>query len=234
MSFPAPTKTYHKTAYSSIDPCRPELSAKGKTILITGGGTGIGAATAKAFAQAGASCIGILGRREQPLLDTKTEIEAEYPDTKVLAIPTDVAKKDEVDAAFAQIAASGKVDILVSNAAVLGKKSHIVDMTAEDVSSVPVRTTYETYTDFVHQYLVPFRHHPQSQRQFQRRADLLQVRITRRCPHRDKLGSCPCDGFTWHFLLQRCESRHSPFLQLPSVRTPRAVHIQRFARFGKD
>jgi NAD(P)-dependent dehydrogenase (short-subunit alcohol dehydrogenase family) len=183
MSFPAPTKTYHKTAYSSINPGRLELSAKGKTILITGGGTGIGAATAKAFAQAGASCIGILGRREQPLLDTKTEIETDYPDTKVLAIPTDVAKKDEVDAAFAQIAESGKVDILVSNAAVLGKKSHIANMTAEDVSNVPVRTVYDACTDFVHQHLVPLGHHPQSQRQFQRRADLPEVRITRCCPH---------------------------------------------------
>jgi NAD(P)-dependent dehydrogenase (short-subunit alcohol dehydrogenase family) len=135
MSFPAPTKTYHKTAYPSIDPSRPELSAKGKCILITGGGTGIGAATARTFAQAGANRIAILGRREQPLHDTKARIEEEFPDTMILAIPTDVTKKEEVDAAFAQLAGEEKIDILISNAAVLGKKGSIADMTAEEFLS---------------------------------------------------------------------------------------------------
>jgi NAD(P)-dependent dehydrogenase (short-subunit alcohol dehydrogenase family) len=132
MSFPAPTQTYHTTTYPSINPTRPELSAKGKTVLITGAGTGIGAATAKAFAQAGALQIAILGRREQPLLNTQAEIEAEYPNTKILAIPTDVAKKDEVNAAFAKLAGDGKIDVLVSNAAILGKKGLVADLTAED------------------------------------------------------------------------------------------------------
>jgi NAD(P)-dependent dehydrogenase (short-subunit alcohol dehydrogenase family) len=132
MSFPAPTQTYHKTTYPSIDPTRPELSAKGKTVLITGAGTGIGAATAKAFAQAGALRVAILGRRKLPLLNTQAKIEAEYPNTKILAIPTDVAKKDEVDAAFAKLAGGGKIDVLVSNAAILGKKGLVADLTAED------------------------------------------------------------------------------------------------------
>jgi NADP-dependent 3-hydroxy acid dehydrogenase YdfG len=75
--------------------------------LITSGGTGIGATTAKAFAQAGASFIGILGRREQPL-DTKTEIEADYPDTKVLAIPIDVAKRTKSTPLSRKLQKAGK------------------------------------------------------------------------------------------------------------------------------
>jgi len=39
---PSFTKTYHHEAYPAIDPARPDLSARGKTILITGGGKGIG------------------------------------------------------------------------------------------------------------------------------------------------------------------------------------------------
>jgi NAD(P)-dependent dehydrogenase (short-subunit alcohol dehydrogenase family) len=132
MSFLAPTKTYHKTAYPSIDPTRPELSAKGKTISITGAGTGIGAATANAFAQAGASRIAIFGRRGNPLLNTKNEIEAEYPNTEIPAIPTDVSNNDEVDAIFAKLAGEGKIDILVSNAAILGNKGLVTNLTAED------------------------------------------------------------------------------------------------------
>ena len=128
---PSPTKTYHKTTYPSLDPTRKELSARGKTIVITGGGTGIGAEAAKYFAKAGASRIGILGRREQPLLETKAAIEAENPGTKVLAIPTDVSKKSEVDAAFAKVAGDEKVDVLVSNAAVIGSLGSIADLSVE-------------------------------------------------------------------------------------------------------
>ena len=37
------TKTWHNKPYASISPSRPELSAKGKNVVVTGGGTGIGA-----------------------------------------------------------------------------------------------------------------------------------------------------------------------------------------------
>jgi NAD(P)-dependent dehydrogenase (short-subunit alcohol dehydrogenase family) len=119
----SPTKLFHKTAYPAIDPTRPELSAKGKTIVVTGGGTGIGAATAKSFAKAGASLIAILGRRQQPLLDTKSIIEKAYPGTKVLALATDATSTEATKTAFQKIAEAsenGKIDVLCSNAAVLG------------------------------------------------------------------------------------------------------------------
>jgi hypothetical protein len=38
--FPSPTSKYHDTTYASISPTRPELSVKGKTVVVTGGGTG--------------------------------------------------------------------------------------------------------------------------------------------------------------------------------------------------
>lgn len=128
----APTKTFHKTVYPSLDPTRPELSAHGKTILITGGGTGIGAETAKYFAKAGAARIAILGRREQPLLNTKTEIDASYPNVEVLAIVADMTKSDEVKAAFDQVAAKSKIDVLCSNAAKLGGMGLIATLSADE------------------------------------------------------------------------------------------------------
>ncbi|KAL9068874.1 MAG: hypothetical protein Q9157_006359 [Trypethelium eluteriae] len=129
--FPSPTSTWHTKTYPSISPTRPELSAKGKTVVVTGGGTGIGAATARHFAEAGASRIALLGRREQPLLDTKASIEQQYADVEVFAASTDITKKSEVDAAFAKFVGDGKIHVLVSNAAVIGPQESVEKVDAD-------------------------------------------------------------------------------------------------------
>ncbi|TVY80469.1 Short chain dehydrogenase citE [Lachnellula suecica] len=127
--FPSPTKAWHSAAYPSISPTRPEISAKGKTILITGGGTGIGAATALSFAEAGASRIALLGRRSQPLLDTAASITKSFPSVSVFTAPTDVTQQDSVAAAFADfLGTTGKINVLVSNAAILGPQDAIADV----------------------------------------------------------------------------------------------------------
>lgn len=53
------TKTWHTALYPAIDPARPNLSAKSKTILVPGWGSGIGAQIAIAYAKAGALGIAI-------------------------------------------------------------------------------------------------------------------------------------------------------------------------------
>lgn len=118
--FPSPTSTWRTETYSSLSPTRPELSAKGKTVVVTGGGTGIGAETAHYFAEAGAARIALLGRREQPLLDTKASIEHKFAGVEVFAASTDVTEKSEVDAAFANFLHGGNIHVLVSNAAIIG------------------------------------------------------------------------------------------------------------------
>lgn len=126
--FPSPTTKWHTKAYQSISPNRPAVSAKGKTLVVTGGGTGIGSETARHFAEAGISRIALLGRREQPLLDTKASIESIFPDVDVFVAPTDVTDKDKVDAAFAKFAGNGLIDILVSGAAVIGPQDAVANV----------------------------------------------------------------------------------------------------------
>nr|POE90238.1 nadp-dependent 3-hydroxy acid dehydrogenase [Quercus suber] len=130
--FPSPTLKWHDNTYPSLSPSRPELSAQGKTIVITGGGSGIGAATACHFAEAGAAKIVLLGRREQPLLDTKASIEHDFKNVEVFVAPTDVTKKSEVDAAFERFVGHGQVDVMVSNAAMTGNMDPIRTVDGEE------------------------------------------------------------------------------------------------------
>jgi NAD(P)-dependent dehydrogenase (short-subunit alcohol dehydrogenase family) len=114
------TPTYHTQPYAAIDPSRPELSAKGKVVLITGGGQGIGRATARAFAQANADVIIITGRTPQTLLETKTELGKISPRTKVRTFIGDVTDANAVRTIFEAIKDEfGRVDVLVSNAGYL-------------------------------------------------------------------------------------------------------------------
>ncbi|RYP17997.1 hypothetical protein DL765_004216 [Monosporascus sp. GIB2] len=126
--FPSPTKRWHSKAQPVTSPTRPELSAKGKSVIITGGGTtGIGGETARYFAEAGASRIALLGRREAPLLDNKAFIENKFPGVEVFTMSTDVTKQSDVNAAFAQFAGDGTINVLVHSAATVGPKEPVAE-----------------------------------------------------------------------------------------------------------
>jgi NAD(P)-dependent dehydrogenase (short-subunit alcohol dehydrogenase family) len=118
--FPSPTKIWHTSSYHTISPSRPELSLAGKSVVITGGSAGIGLAISQAFALAGVSQIAILGRRTDVLAKAAASIhDLVGTKTQVFTVPADVASKDQMDSALAEIKTvfGGKpLDILVSNA----------------------------------------------------------------------------------------------------------------------
>lgn len=120
VAWPSYTRTFHRTSYPSISPTRPELSLAGKTVIVTGGGTGIGAAIALSVAQAGASHLAIIGRRSAVLAKTAEKIRtATQTGTHILPVTADLANKDEVDKAieFIHMSFGNKpLDILVPNA----------------------------------------------------------------------------------------------------------------------
>ena len=86
----------------------------GRHALVTGGGTGIGAAIAMTLAQAGAA-VTICGRRQQPL---QTIAEG---NSNICAITADVTDETSVVNLYQQADASGEpIDIVVANAGMAG------------------------------------------------------------------------------------------------------------------
>jgi len=75
MAFPNPTSQYHHTPTAAIDPTKDQILAVGKIVLVTGGGTAIGAATVEAFAQAKAKDSFLIGRRGNLLKDVESKVD---------------------------------------------------------------------------------------------------------------------------------------------------------------
>jgi gluconate 5-dehydrogenase len=102
----------------------------GKTALITGGGTGLGLATAKAMVEAGAKVI-ITGRREELLQQACAELGsmASYS-------VFDLAQTGAIPAFVNNIEENfGAIDVLVNNAGINMKKD-LLDVTDEDFGKI--------------------------------------------------------------------------------------------------
>jgi NAD(P)-dependent dehydrogenase (short-subunit alcohol dehydrogenase family) len=89
--------------------------AQGKAALITGGGTGIGQAAALALQGDGWN-VAITGRRKEEL--DKTAAMAKAGGGKMVGIPADVGKPEDVKRLFAEVkqAFGGRLDFLFNNA----------------------------------------------------------------------------------------------------------------------
>jgi uncharacterized oxidoreductase len=87
------------------------MNIKGKSVLITGGASGIGLEAARQFLAGGARVI-ITGRNQEKLDMAKKS----YPD--LIAINSDIAEADDAQALYRQVVALGGIDILYNNAGV--------------------------------------------------------------------------------------------------------------------
>ena len=122
---PAEVKALEEPAAAPEAPV-PAIRTNGRTVLISGGDRGIGAATAKAFYEA--------GYRVAVFYHTNAEaaaaLQKELPG--VLAVQCDVASRASCELAFcAAEQALGRVDVLVSNAGIAQQKL-FTDITPEE------------------------------------------------------------------------------------------------------
>ncbi|WP_340108115.1 SDR family oxidoreductase [Pikeienuella sp. HZG-20] len=98
-----------------------------KTALITGAGSGIGRATARALAAKGWR-VALVGRRRDALEETAAEIGE-----GALVAPGDIAKADDVERIFVEVATEfGRLDLLFNNAGRGSPVADIDEMTLDD------------------------------------------------------------------------------------------------------
>ena len=102
------------------DPARLE----GKLAIVTGGGSGIGEATAKVFSEAGATVV-VTGRRPEQLDRVAKEIDGH-------AMACDVSDQAQVRTMFAQaLQITGQIDILLNNAGGPGPIAPVAEVDME-------------------------------------------------------------------------------------------------------
>ncbi|MGB5461557.1 MAG: SDR family NAD(P)-dependent oxidoreductase, partial [Eudoraea sp.] len=107
---------------------------KEKVVLITGASSGIGRATAEAFAAKGAHIV-VAARRKEELDNLVASIEAKGG--KASAIKTDVSIAKSVEQMVAHtIEIFGRLDYAINNAGIEGKLNGITDLSEEDWDQV--------------------------------------------------------------------------------------------------
>ena len=105
-----------------------ETTFKNKVALVTGGASGIGRATALAFAKKGAKVAVVDWKENDEMVDLIKELGSE-----AIFIKCDVSKTDDVKAMVAQtIAAFGRLDYAFNNAGIEGASAPTQDCSEEN------------------------------------------------------------------------------------------------------
>lgn len=120
-------------------------SLKDKTVVITGGGTGLGRSMGKYFLELGANLV-ITSRKEEVISKTARELSAETGG-KVLAVPCDVRKYEEIERVILSAEKEfGSVNAVVNNAAgnFISPTERLSHRAFDIVVDIVLRGTYYT------------------------------------------------------------------------------------------
>jgi NAD(P)-dependent dehydrogenase (short-subunit alcohol dehydrogenase family) len=106
------------------------MTVKGKVALITGGGSGLGEAAARALAREGAK-VAVLGRTEDEVKEVAKDID-KTGDT-AMALTADISKPEEMQKAVRQVIDKwDRLDIVFANAGINGVWAPIEDLKPEE------------------------------------------------------------------------------------------------------
>ncbi|KAF2438296.1 NAD(P)-binding protein [Karstenula rhodostoma CBS 690.94] len=139
---------HHNDTYPAIQPTNPKLGQDGKTVIITGAGSGVGRATAISFAQAGAKHVILVGRTEATLKETSEVIKNVASNTEISIFAVSVANESAVQNMAKEV---GAWDVLILNAAHLSPPDTILKIPLKDFW-----TSYETNVKSVYIFAQSF------------------------------------------------------------------------------
>ncbi|XP_053608502.1 3-oxoacyl-[acyl-carrier-protein] reductase FabG-like [Plodia interpunctella] len=112
------------------------MSFKNKVVIVTGASSGIGAATAIAFAKEGANVV-LVGRNETKLAKTEAKCAENGKQEGTLVIKADVSKSNDAKRIiYETIGKFDKLDILVNNAGIVGITTVMDDNTMEEFDRI--------------------------------------------------------------------------------------------------
>lgn len=120
------------------------MNMQEKTVIVTGGGKGIGYGIARAFAAEGANLV-LTGRTPETLEEAKKKLEQEFQ-IDVLCVTADGADENAVKHVIAEtIKTFGKIDTVVNNAQVSKSGVMLADHTKEDFDLAVYSGLYATF-----------------------------------------------------------------------------------------
>lgn len=129
-----------------------EQRLQGKIAVVSGGGSGIGKATAIRFAEQGAKVV-MLDRTPKHAEETKATIE--QAGGEALVLECDISKPDMIQQGFAKVVETyGKLDIVFANAGINGTMAPIETLELEEwdrTMNINLRGTFATV-----KYAVPY------------------------------------------------------------------------------
>jgi 3-oxoacyl-[acyl-carrier protein] reductase len=108
---------------------------KDQAAIVTGGGSGIGLAIARAVFSEGMK-VAIAGRDEAKLKRTAADLGGRADSKRVIAVPTDISVASQVDRLINEtVKAFGRIDLLVNNAGI-GQWASVTDCTEAEWDKV--------------------------------------------------------------------------------------------------
>jgi NAD(P)-dependent dehydrogenase (short-subunit alcohol dehydrogenase family) len=126
-----------------------------RTVIVTGGGYGIGKQIVLAFGRLGANIV-LAARSENKIMDVAAELRA--MDTDPLAVRTDISNEDSVkEMVNRAMDKYDRIDVLVNNAAVSGPSARVPDIESDDwLNTIAINLTGTFFCcKYVAQIMVP-------------------------------------------------------------------------------